>query len=40
MRFVAKSEVELANFWFLAKKGRSIFIRRNKQTALIKKIKY
>ena len=40
MRFVAKSEVESWPFFgFLAKKGRSIFIRRNKTDSFIQKNK-
>ena len=40
MRFVAKSEVESwPIFGFLAKKGRSIFIRRNKTDSFIQKNK-
>ena len=40
MRFVAKSEVENWPFFgFLAKKGRSIFIRRNKTDSFIQKNK-
>ena len=40
LRFVAKSEVESwPIFGFLAKKGRSIFIRRNKTDSLIQKNK-
>jgi len=40
MRFVAKSEVETwPIFGFLAKKGRSIFIRRNKTDSFIQKNK-
>ncbi len=40
LRFVAKSEVESwPIFGFLAKKGRSIFIRRNKKDSLIQKNK-
>ena len=40
MRFIAKSEVKSwPIFGFLAKKGRSIFIRRNKKDSLIQKNK-